>query len=284
MGLFGGNFSKPGKGISKEEAAKRNYFDILGCHFWDLIKLNLLYVLVNIILIAAFVWFMIPILVKPEDFINYLFGAEHVILPIGPFLPFMFMGPFTAGFSYVLRNWSRQEHAFLVSDFFEYSKKNWKQGLALSVIGTVVTYLFLTAFFFYLRCGLPRVLVLTLGAIIAIILIASSFYTYPMIVTFDMKLKDVYRNSLIFALAKLPQNLFFLVIVGAVHILLLWNLPFIWIILMLLFLIAWSGFTVAYYVWHVMNKHMISQLPAEEKKDEAIFSDDRVIDGKNSDE
>ncbi|MBE7037207.1 MAG: DUF624 domain-containing protein, partial [Ruminococcaceae bacterium] len=262
MGLFGGNFSKPGRGISKEEAAKRNYFDILGCHFWDLIKLNLLYVLVNIIFIAAFVWFMIPILVKPEDFINYLFGAEHVILPIGPFLPFMFMGPFTAGFSYVLRNWSRQEHAFLVSDFFEYSKKNWKQGLALSVIGTVVTYLFLTAFFFYLRCGLPRVLVLTLGAIIAIILIASSFYTYPMIVTFDMKLKDVYRNSLIFALAKLPQNLFFLVIVGAVHILLLWNLPFIWIILMLLFLIAWSGFTVAYYVWHVMNKHMISQLPA----------------------
>ena len=272
MGIFGGNFSKPGKGISKEEAAKRNYFDILGRRFWDLVKLNLLYVLANIIFIAAFIFFLFPYLVDFEATIDLIFDAEHVVFPIWPFVPFMLMGPFTAGYSYVLRNWVRQEHAFMASDFFEHSKKNWKQGLALSVIGTVMTYLFLTAFFFYLRCGLPRVLVLTLGAIIGLILICSGFYTYPMVVTFDMKLKDIMRNSLIFALAKLPQNLFILLIVGAVHVLLLWNLPIVWLILMVFFLIAWSGFTVSYYVWHVMNKHMISQLPAEEKE-EAIFED-----------
>lgn len=272
MGIFGGNYSKPGKGISKEEAVKRNYFDILGRRFWNLIKLNLLYVLANIVFIAVFIFFVIPYFVNIDATIDLLFGEKYVILPIWPFVPFMFMGPFTAGFSYVLRNWVRQEHAFMVSDFFEHSKKNWKQGLALSVIGTIASYLFITAFFFYLRCGLPRVLVMALGTIISIVLISSGFYTYPMVVTFDMKLKDILRNSFIFAIAKLPQNIFILLIVAAVHILLLWNLPMVWIPLMALFLIAWSGFTVSYYVWHVMNKHMISQLPPEERE-ESIFED-----------
>jgi len=274
MGLFGGNFSKPGRGISKEEAAKRNYFDILGCHFWDLIKLNLLYVLVNIIFIAAFVWFMIPILVKPEDFINYLFGAEHVILPIGPFLPFMFMGPFTAGFSYVLRNWSRQEHAFLFSDYFEHSWKNVKQGLCVSVFGTLVTYLLLNAFIFYLQSGMPTFFVLFVAALAAILLLSMSFYIFPMMVTFDMKLREIVKNAWIFAMAKLPQNIFYLAVIVLVHGLLLWYVPIVWTILMLFILISWTGFTVNYYAWHVIDKHMMTQVSeAEEEPEEDVFTD-----------
>jgi len=272
VGFFN-NYSKPGKGISKEEAAKRNYFDILGRHVFDLMKLNLLFVGCNIIFIAAAVLLALPYFMNIDAVIDALVMSPQVLLPPLPFVPFLFMGPFIAGLTYVLRNWSRQEHAFLVSDFLEHTKKNWKQGLALSVINTVVTYLYLTAMIFYIKNVAFTLLVLLIGGIVGIVLVMMNFYTYPMIVTFDMKLKDVIKNAWIFAMGKLPQNLFFLIIIAAVHILLLWYIPMVWILAMVLILIAWSGFTINYYVWHVINKHMMPQV--ENDKEESVFDDER---------
>ena len=40
-------------------------------------------------------------------------------------------GPFTAGLSYVTRNWARDEHAFIWSDFKDAVKENWKQALPM---------------------------------------------------------------------------------------------------------------------------------------------------------
>ena len=40
-------------------------------------------------------------------------------------------GPFTAGMSYVTRNWARDEHAFIWSDFRDAVKENWKIPLVL---------------------------------------------------------------------------------------------------------------------------------------------------------
>jgi membrane protein implicated in regulation of membrane protease activity len=48
-------------------------------------------------------------------------------------------------------------------------------------------------------------------------------YLYPMMVTFDLKLKDLYRNSLLFAMLRLPFNFLFLII----SILLMGVLPFV---------------------------------------------------------
>ena len=269
MGFFN-NYSKPGKGISKEEAAKRNYFDILGRHFFDLVKLNLLYVGCNIIFIAAAVFFIMPYYFEIDAVLDRLIFDQNTLLPILPFIPFMFMGPFTAGFTFVLRNWSRQEHAFLVSDFLEHSKKNWKQALCLSALSTVVCYLFLTAVIFYLKTVAFKGLVITLSLIIAVILLGMNIYTYPMLVTFDMKLLDILKNALIFTLSKLPQSLFFLVVIGAVHVLLLWYVPFAWVILMITILIAWSGFTAIYYAWHVIDTYM---MPKAEENNEQVFDD-----------
>ena len=273
MGIFGGNFDRPGKGISKEEAAQRSYFDIIGRHLWDLVKLNLLFIVCNIIFVVAAALLILPYLFNLKEVISSLFQNQFVLLPVLPFVPFLFMGPFIAGLTYVLRNWARQEHAFLFSDFLEQSKKNWKQGLCLSVISTVVTYVFLTVALFYLKSGLPVPLVLVLFGIMAVLLVIMNFYTYPMAVTFDMKLKDILKNAWIFTVAKLPQNLFFLLVIGAVHLLLLWYVPLVWGVLMAVVLISWTGFTMNYYTWHVMDKYMMSRIPKEEEQSEAVFED-----------
>lgn len=276
MGIFGGNYTKPGKGISKEEAAKRNYFDILGRKFWKLVELNLLYVLCNILFFGAAV--LLAVGYDWNAILEAILQGSPVLLPPLPFLPLMLTGPFTAGLTYVVRNYSRQEHAFLLSDFFEHSKKNLKQGLLMSVIQVVALYLFLTAFFFYRQVfitnGWNIGILLGVSLMISIMLFTMSFYLYPMMVTFDMKLRHIIRNSWIFAMSKLPQNLIILLVIGAVHFLLLWYIPIVWILLMVLILISWSAYTMNYYVWHVMDKYMMSQVQGAEEKEENVFDDE----------
>ena len=43
-------------------------------------------------------------------------------------------GPCTAGVAYVTRNWARDEHAFIWSDFKDAVKENWKQSIVVSLI------------------------------------------------------------------------------------------------------------------------------------------------------
>lgn len=273
MGLFGRGYSKPGSGVTKEQAAKRNYFEILGRKFWKLIQLNLLYALVTLpfwggsILLGIGYGGPMGIL---EGISECIRNKQPVLLPILPFLPWMLIGPFTAGLTYVVRNYSRQEHAFLVSDFFEHTKKNWKQGLMASVLATAVTYLFLTAFLFYLRYINPTIL-LAIAFVLTMMLICSSYYVYPIMVTFDMKFRYILKNSWIFAVGKFPQNLFFTIIIFGVHLLLMYYLFPLWCILMPVILVAWSSYTMNYYVWHVLNKYMIKS--EEGAAEEAVFSD-----------
>lgn len=284
MGLFGGNYSRPGKGVSKEEALKRNYFDILGRKFWKLIQLNMLYFLCNILFFGAFAFMTVPLFfatdenamdtVIKEMILPILTGKQ--LIPLAYFIPFVFIGPTTAGLTYVTRNYSKQEHAFLMSDFFEHTKKNFKQGILTSLIFTVVTYFYLTAVIFYFNVISYKPLVLAFALILGILVATTSFYVYPIMVTFDMKLRHIFKNALIFALAKLPQNIFILAIVAAVHILLLFFAsPLIWAVLMVFLLIAWSSYTINYYTWHVIDKHMMSQVKTDDNlKEEAIFDDE----------
>ena len=274
MGLFGNSYSKPGKGISKEEAAKRNFFDMAGRHVFDFIKLNLLFFACTFVLFAAAFLLAYPYFYNSElfgQFLNALLTQPNMVIPPLPFLPFMFMGPFIAGLTFVLRNWARQEHAFLVSDFFEHTKKNWKQGMVLSIINTVFLYAILNAALFYVKTGISLMAVLILFIVTMALWFITNFYTYTMMVTFKMSVMQIIKNSFLLVLAKLPQNLFFFVIIMAVHILLLYYLFPLWFILMAVILIALTGFTMNYYSWHVIEKYMMPKDSGEQEK--AVFMD-----------
>ena len=271
MGLFGNSYSKPGKGISKEDALKRNLFDMAGRHFFDFVKINLLFFACSLIFFAAAFLFAFPYFYNLEETLTVLLSERNVLIPPLPFVPFMFIGPFIAGLTFVLRNWARQEHAFLVSDFFEHTKKNLLQGLILSVINTVFVYTILTAALFYAKSGVPAMAVLAFFCVVSVLWFITNFYTYTIMVTFKMSLINIIRNSILLALGKLPQNLFFCVIIVAVHFLLLYYLPIVWILLMVVVLIALTGFTMNYYSWHVIEKFMIPK--TDDIQDEAVFED-----------
>ena len=118
-------------------------------------------------------------------------------------------GPFTAGLSYITRNWARDEHAFIWSDFKDAIKENWKQSLIISVITSILPVAAYVGWEYYGQMAennmiliVPQILVVLVGIIWAI----SVTYMPPLIVTYELKTKDVIRNGLLLGVARLPMS------------------------------------------------------------------------------
>jgi len=119
-------------------------------------------------------------------------------------------GPFTAGLSYVTRNWARDEHAFMWTDFWDAVKLNWKQSLVLSVITGILPIAVYMGWKVYGdMAGRSAIMVVpqALVVLIAIIWSISITYMHPIVVTYDLKLKDVIRNGILLGVARLPFSI-----------------------------------------------------------------------------
>ena len=147
-------------------------------------------------------------------------------------------GPFTAGLSLITRNWARDEHAFVWSDYKDAIKANWKQGLLTSTITGFVPVMVYVCWMFYGELAsqntlfvIPQVLTLMLG----IFWLMSLLYTYPMIVTYHLRYRDLLRNSFLLTIGRLP---------GSVGIKLLTALPLV--------IVAVVSYVTPYLQWAVL--------------------------------
>ena len=138
-------------------------------------------------------------------------------------------GPVEAGLAYVTRNWARDEHAFVWSDFKDAVKANWKQSMVISAITSVLPFIVYICWTFYGQQSqnnalfiVPQMLVLVLG----IIWMLSLVYAYFLIVTYKASMLDIIRNALLLGVGRLPQS---------VGVCLLHLLPAAIVILLLLF-------------------------------------------------
>lgn len=126
-------------------------------------------------------------------------------------IPALFItGPISAGWAYVTRNWARDEHAFVWSDFKDAVKANWKQALGVSAITSILPFVVYVSYRFYgsmlVKSPLfvvPQMLVMVMGAVWALMLV----YLYPMLVTYNMPFKTLLKNSLLLAIGRLPQTI-----------------------------------------------------------------------------
>ena len=282
--------NRPGRGISKEEAAKRNYFDIFSRHFGHILCANFWYVLTNIIFFVAAILLFNTYFSGDNliHIVSYVMTGKMFIIPFVPFIPFLFIGPFTAGYTYVIRNYAKQEPTFLISEFFHNSKKNFKQSLITSVIFTIMTYALLQAFVFYsnffITHGLPLGVFYVLSVLILVLFVSFTFYVYPIMVTFKMNLKTIFKNAWIFSISKLPQNFIIFVLLAVVNIAVLYLICFVaylptivYLMVLAFFMTGFTSFTANYYIWHVMDKYIV-QLVTPNKKTEAVFDDNEYPD------
>lgn len=296
-GFFGlGGYGRPGKGVSKDEPEKRGFFmffELLARKFWKYVTLNLTYILAcipTILILFVLTSFISGSFISSENVsggiamlmgqesldINNLDTARLIVtidIIIKSFIIILFtallgMGPATAGFTYILRNFVREEHAWVWSDFWEFTFKNFKQATVVFVIDAIAVLLFYFLYIFYGSMPAPMSYVKYVLFAVSLVFIIMHFYIYPMMVTFKLKLKDIYKNALIFTFAKLPLNLFALILVLFIHIGITYAIIMLGGAFVLVYLIlfavleiviglSFTGLIINFCVYPVIKKYML---------------------------
>ncbi len=289
MALF--NYNKPGPGVSKSAPYEANrfslYFQILGRKFWSICLLNLIMVLFTVpyILLSVLLYHIanqIPFLLT--DF------RIHLIF-IG--LPFAFYGPVVGATCKIARDFAREEPVFIFSDFWSTFKKNIGKPMVFSAI----SYFFFSALTFalpayYFTPGIGLYVLFPLCLLATFVLVVMQFYLYTMSVCFELSVKEIFKNSLIFVFICIANNLllfFILLALLALCILFLmlslagYTIMFAFIIILLAcFIPAFFSYTVAmvthpslqryvvepYYQTHVEKTSTILTKPNDGNKNE----------------
>lgn len=170
------------------------------------------------------------------------------------------------GSIYVMRGLVRGDSVFVFSDYFYAIKKNFKQGFALGIIDCLIMFVLGYDLFYFFNSeptGFSNfIYVMTLALIVLYIIFR--FYTYLMIVTFNIKLGKAFKNALIFIVLGIKRNimaLLGLVLVTAlavVPIFLLLPLGLgVALVLPLIYYLGVSAFIYTYAAYPVIKKHMI---------------------------
>ena len=221
MGIFGGGYDKPGKGVDKNEPKKKGFFlffDIVIRKFTKFLGANCLYAITSIIWIAILYIFggivlsSTHIVQNVSDTIISLgteSSAENVqgsimiliqlAFSIGVFT-FWGSGPATAAYSYITRCFTRGEHTWVLSDGADKFKENFKQGMVVVLIDAVLLVFGLNAILFY------HSLYVSTGSMLWMMLL---YVMILVLVVYTMMHPYLYQIMV----AKLPGN-FFTTLIG----------------------------------------------------------------------
>ncbi len=228
--------SQPGPGVSKNQPQKKRFFlfwELYGRKFWKLVVANLLYVLVS--------------------------------------LPVVTRGLAEAGLTSITRSYAREKHAFLPGDFFDAIKKNWKQALWIGILELVVGSIILFSLYFYWMSvlssesfSLMAAIAAMVATVVAMLFVFARYYVYLQLITFKFSTKQLLRNSVLFAIGGMKQNLLITVTLAAVYALLAFLLyHFFWIALAVVIaaavfvLPAFRSFLIQFTIFPLVKKTII---------------------------
>lgn len=204
-------YGKAGKGDYRISDMPQNRIQLFGAVWkvrWSSIfGVNLLYML---FWLPTFVWTIINVsllLTADASLLGENASGLMMTYLIG-LVPCIFItGPFTAGATYVMRNWARDEHSFVWSDFWDAVKANWKQALPVSLISGLMPLLMYVGWVFYgslSSTSIIYIIPLCLMFLVFTLWKLSEMVIYTMMVTYDLSLKNLLRNALLLTFAKLP--------------------------------------------------------------------------------
>lgn len=170
------------------------------------------------------------------------------------------------GAHYVLRGLFRGDAVFVFSDYFYAIKRNFKQAFFFGLLDFVCSAVLIIDFiFFFFRTG-------SFGAdfmyfaifAIGLLYIIMRFYTYHLLITFDLSILKILKNSLIFTVLGLKRNvmaLLGLVLVIGFHLLLILtffpmgiSIP---LVLPMFYILSLCGFITTYAAYPIIDRHMI---------------------------
>ncbi len=209
FGMF--DYSRPGRGVDKDAPQKRGFFlffDILFRKFWRIVTLSCAHALVS--LPSMVIYFFLAMLwqslfrVWDNDRLTVYVSIYATLL----LTSFISAGPAGAGLCYVLRNFSRESHAWVWDDYWSHVKENLGKGLVVFLLDIIIIVGLVSAAYLYFVMPLPLPPLITafLGFFTLIMLavyIMMHSFLYVLMVTYDMKFGQLFRTAMQLTLAKL---------------------------------------------------------------------------------
>lgn len=253
MSLFY-NYKKEGPGVRKDEPGKKTFFRFFECLF-------------------RYFWKLIPV-----SFMYWLIG----LIPCG----------FSAvGITAVTRTISRNKHSFGLHDFFATIKKNWRQAITVGLTNNIITILLVLAIRFYYGMLISANMfgAVALGASVFILtyFITMKFYIWFMVITFNFKFKELYKNAFKFVIINLKNNavmLFGILVYWGINIGLIMLLPesfllqAILTLLLLVFYPTYRYLLISFGIFESIKTCIIDPYYAEHPNDDIQFRRDLGLD------
>lgn len=291
--MINGNPNKPDLEVEDNPNPIKSYFEILKIKLWDLIKMNLLF---SLFVIPTAIWVSVNIsiitreieMIQSEGVITNLFldggisgfitvffaGLIPCLLVIGVALPSL---------NYITRSYAREFHVWMMEDFFEKIKENWKQSLLyMLILGVAILIMYMSTIFYTVQEQTTQIYGVLKGVMLVMsgLVLVSTTFVYPLMVTFELKFKDLVKNSFLLTIAKLPQILLILLITAIIpafflFLLMTWDYGMIAFIgYLLIFGFSFTSFTINSYTNSVFEKIIVAsgeneadKKPEVERKD-----------------
>ena len=183
------------------------------------------------------------------------------------------------GATYNLRSMVRGDSCFLFSDYFYAIRRNLKQGLLFGIFDCLIlAALLFDVYYFSMLADYFLFGVMYFFALALLVLyVVMRFYIYHMMITFELSVRKLLKNALIFALLGVKRNLMgllgLIVLIGGSLAIIIpslgagFSLP---LILPIFYLPALCGFVTSYAAFPIIQRYMIDPYmqPDDEAEDE----------------
>lgn len=265
MGLFG-DYESSGAGIAKNAPKKKPFFrfwELVFRKFWKLINVNLLLMSSLLPILGG----ALSITYLAEQNIGLCFSLLAVCL-----VAFVLMfGPVIAGCTQILRYFSMEKPVFLWDMFCRTIRKNFRKSFLMGFLDILIGGSMVTSFIAYPQAAANTgnaffyvLLVLTLSVGLAVLMM--SFYAYPMIVSTELDMVNILKNSFALTILALKTNLLTLLgclLTAAVFAVLTILMPMVMFAVLVFMPVGFIAFGIVFNCYPVIQKYVINPYYAQ---------------------
>lgn len=243
------------------ESRTKLFFDILGVKYGQLIKLNLVLI---VCLLPTIIWTWLTFSASVN--LEFQERAFYMIVYSAGLIPcLLIVAAPIAGITYLIKNFTQDKHVWLWKDFVSHSKSNAKQAVLYMLIYSIVLFIGQIVLYAYTVIMATSIFIAVLRGIyivIYVLIALSAIYAFPLMVTYELKLKHVIKNSLLLTIGSLNTTIV-APLLALIPFALFFGLAIIWsygiLVLMLyalLFGLSFGLYIIISFTIAVFDKHL----------------------------
>jgi len=225
MGYFFDRYTRePKKELDLDAPPKQGFalfFDVLKRELWELVKLNLVFIL-----------FCLPLITIPAA----LAAMSKVVM-------LMFM----------------DRPIYVFSEFFTSFRAEWKRATIAGLIFSLLLAVTLFGQFIYAYI-MENFFLQSFAMLVCVVFITAGFYLFPMLAMLDIGLRGAFKNALLLVFLRMPQNILTLLAVAILMSCALIFFPAS-ILLALLILFSLANFITTFCAYTGLKKYVLKDKP-----------------------